>query len=134
MSAAATTAAAVTAFQAMFLYSGFDKMRGFENKVRTLQAKFLNRLSIEVPTGLATAGMIAVILLEIVGSLFLMYVALRRPTSQVWKDATKLVIACMVAFVVVVTLLYHIPDKRVIPLLSNLTTASGFVLMYQVLA
>ena len=129
----------VALYQSMFLFSGVKKIASFDAKVATLADKIQQRTSVRTPLSVARAGMIGAIVLEIVGSLYLIYVAMHAPSSPkrkdpLWRFVTTCVITAMVAFVVVATLLYHFPSgKRVIPALSNLTTASGFVFMWMAL-
>ena len=133
------TLTGVTLHQAMFAYSGVDKLHGFDAKVTTLVNKVAARTTIQLPRTLAALGMVGVILLEVLGSLYLvLYAAYATssptPPAPLWRDVTRVVIVLMVLFVVVVTFLYHPPiNGRVIPLLSNTTTAAGFLLMWRAL-
>lgn len=134
----ATTLTGVTLYQVMFAYSGANKIRDFDTKVDTLVAKVRQRTQLDLPRPLASLGMAGVILLEIVGSLVLILYAARAlfsdtPPSRTWKLMARCTLVLMILFVVTATLLYHPPTKRVIPFLSNVTTASGFILMWQAL-
>ena len=128
----------VSLYQVMFAHSGLDKLKGFDKKVDTLLRKVRERTTPTIPRELANLGMIGVILLEIVGSLYLVMYAIRKalvrePVSSIWKNVARLTIIMMIVFVIVVTYLYHYPDKRIIPMLSNLTTTAGFLLMWDAL-
>ena len=123
----------VSLYQLMFVYSGVNKLHHFDKKVDVLAQKVRDRTSLSPPREVAQAGMVGAIVLEVVGSLFLVYVALARPKGEVWRRCTAGVVLAFVVFVVLATLLYHFPDGkgRLIPALSNLTTATGFLFMWQ---
>lgn len=124
--------APVALYQAMFVVSGAKKIASFDAKVATLCDKIRERTSVTVPRAVASAGMVGAIVLEIVGSLVLIYAAsTARRRSSTWRFVATSIIGMFIVFVVVATLLYHFPSRtRMIPALSNLTTAAGFVLMW----
>ncbi len=116
---------AVVLFFVMFVYSGINKIQNFDKKVDTLEKK------IGVSDNLAKLGMALVILLEIVGSLYLVlyFTYLMDKKNEVYKKAAIATLVLFLLFMVVVTLLYHPPTKQKIPFLSNVTTFAGFLLM-----
>ena len=115
----------VTLFFVMFIYSGVNKIMKFDQKSSTL-AKKINCSEV-----VAKIGMVCVILLEILASLYLIfYTIFRKPDQKgfFYKFAMAMIIAFLI-FMVVVTIIYHPPGKTVIPFLSNLTTFAGLLLM-----
>ena len=111
-------------FYVMFLYSGVNKIFTFPKKVKILQKKT------NLPFFINVIGMIGVILLEILGSLLIIAYSLNL--AKIPKLIIKLIYILYLMFLVVVTLLYHPPTyKKIIPFLSNLTTFSGLLYLYQ---
>ena len=49
------------------------------------------------------------------------------------KETVKYIILIFIAFMIVVTPLYHPPNKAIIPFLANVTTTGGFLLIYNLL-
>lgn len=108
----------------MFIYSGFCKIFNFESKVRTLDKKLDNKL----PLSLLNFGMSLVILLEILGSIIVILgvVSINHPKiSKILLPLSTIVLILFLVFLVVVTLIYHPPNKAIIPFLSNVTTFGG---------
>ena len=119
---------------AMFVYSGVNKVARFDKKVNTLK----NKISCSLPV--ARIGMAGVIFLEIVLSIYLAAyffaaphllssprVPLRVTKALTWTALAS--VALFLAFLVVVTFIYHPPQrKRMIPFLSNVTVFGGFLL------
>jgi len=116
---------ATVMFFAMFIYSGVNKIMKFDQKVVTLKDKS------KVSDGLAKFGLILVIILEIVGSLYIIFYILffkdRQSTILYYLALT--VLFCFLLFMIVVTFLYHPPSDKIIPFLSNVTTFGGFLLI-----
>lgn len=116
---------AAVMFFAMFIYSGVNKIMKFDQKVVTLKDKS------KVSDGLAKFGLILVIILEIVGSLYIIFYILffkdRQSTILYYLALT--VLFCFLLFMIVVTFLYHPPSDKIIPFLSNVTTFGGFLLI-----
>ena len=108
----------------MFIYSGIMKIFNFNKKVKFLQKKT------KLPLVINQMGMIGVILLEVVGSLIIIFHYL-YPKQKIPVIIIKIIKALFLIFLVVVTLLYHPPSKKVmIPFLSNLTTFGGLLYMF----
>tara|TARA_B100000212_G_C27366385_1_gene530520 strand:+ start:986 stop:1312 length:327 start_codon:yes stop_codon:yes gene_type:complete len=108
----------------MFIYSGLNKILSFEDKVITLKKK----TNLIYPIN--ELGMIGVILLEIVGSLLILYYFFG---GKINKEIIKKICYIYFAFLIVVTFLYHPPHKKIIPFLSNLTTFGGLLLIYNLI-
>ena len=112
----------------MFIYSGIDKILNFKSKVQTLDNKFNSK----IPVILSNIAMILVILLEIVGSIIvIMSVAYinNLEISKILLPLCKIVLILFLVFLFVVTLIYHPPDKAMIPFLSNCTTFGGIAVL-----
>lgn len=109
-------------FFIMFIYSGFSKILNFSKKVSTLANKT------GLPYSINVLGMIGVIVLEIIGSLILLFDEIYPNKIPLWM--IKMIYLIYMAFMIVVTLLYHPPGKAMIPFLSNLTTFGGFMYIY----
>lgn len=113
---------AVFLFYIMFIYSGVNKINTFSKKVETLGKKT------GLPNIVNQLGMMGVILLEVVGSLLIMYDSYNKNViPKLLIDFIKLQ---FLLFLIVVTFLYHPPTEKIIPFLSNLTTFSGLLYMY----
>ena len=120
--------AAVVFMFIMFIYSGIDKILNFKSKVQILDNKFNSK----IPVLLSNIAMILVIILEIVGSIIvIMSVAyINNPEiSKILLPLCKIVLILFLVFLVVVTLIYHPPDKGMIPFLSNCTTFGGIAVL-----
>ena len=111
----------IVLFFIMFIYSGYSKILHFDKKTQTLGAKT------GLPHIINVIGMISVIVLEIIGSLLIIHYFLY---GQLSKELIKNILKVYLAFMVVVTFLYHPPTDKLIPFLSNVTTLGGFVLVY----
>ena len=88
---------------------------------------------------LAKAGMAGVILLEIVGSFILIYgvYLLRKDPNLIntpmFKKLVILTLILFMAFIVVVTVIYHPPGEgKMIPFMSNVSTLGGFGLLFYI--
>ncbi len=112
---------AILLYFIMFIVSGFTKIFGFTKKT-----KFLQSLT-GLPYQINALGMLGVILLEIIGSLIIIYYVW---FNNINRKYVKYVNILFLLFLVVVTCLYHPPNKQLIPFLSNLTTFSGLLLIY----
>ena len=115
---------AVLLFFIMFIYSGIMKILGFSKKTKHL--KTITHL----PSPINELGMIGVILLEIIGSLIILYYFWGGNIPQ---EIVKYTIGIFLLFLIVVTFLYHPPTDKIIPFLSNVTTFGGLLLIYNLL-
>lgn len=113
---------AICLFFIMFIYSGFRKITSFPSNVSVLQGKT------HLPLIINQLGMIGVILLEIVGASLLIYYELYPTSLPRWF--AQLIYLTFMAFMIVVTFLYHPPWDKMIPFLSNLTTFGAFLYIY----
>lgn len=118
---------AIIFFYIMFIYSGFDKIIHFSDKVNTLTKK------ISLPRFINSLAMVCVILLEIIGSFIIILYSLSLFTfPKIPKIVVKITYILFMIFLIVVTSIYHPPIsmKKLIPFLSNVTTFSGLLYMY----
>tara|TARA_B100000902_G_scaffold399435_1_gene470277 strand:+ start:692 stop:1057 length:366 start_codon:yes stop_codon:yes gene_type:complete len=109
-----------------FLYSGMNKISKFEKKVSTLEKK----TNYNFPTWLCEMGMVGVIILEIIGSLILIYTVCclnNKSNKKLLKNLSIFVIILFVLFIIVATIIYHPPgEDKMIPFMSNVSTIGGF--------
>ena len=115
---------AILLFFIMFIYSGFMKILNFKTKTEVLVSKT------NLPFPLNDLGMIGVILLEIIGSLLIIYYFW---FGGINKELIRNICMVFIVFLVVVTYLYHPPWDKLIPFLSNITTIGGMLLIYNLL-
>ena len=112
----------------MFIYSGVDKIINFNSKVQTLDTK----LDRKFPLWLVNLSMLLVILLEIVGSIIIILrvLYLQNPeVSKILLPFSNIVLILFLLFLIIVTALYHPPNKGLIPFLSNCTTFGGIAVL-----
>ena len=119
-------------FFIMFIYSGFGKIMNFQKKTKGLAKKT------GLPYPINELGMIGVILLEIIGALVVLYYFWfgefkYNNIKLISKETVKYIVLTFIAFMFVVTPLYHPPNKQMIAFLSNVTTTGGFLLIYNLL-
>ena len=116
---------AIFLFFIMFLYSGINKIFNFNKKTSNLQKK------IGMSFNICAFGMILVILLETIGTLILYYYYfINNKHDKIHKKYINLIYILFLLFVVVVTFIYHPPNDKIIPFLSNLTTFAGILYLY----
>ncbi len=112
----------------MFIYSGIDKIINFNSKVQTLDTK----LDKKFPLWLVNLSMALVIILEIVGSIIIILrvLYLQNPeVSRILLPLSNIVLILFLLFLIIVTALYHPPNKGVIPFLSNCSTFGGIAVL-----
>ena len=117
----------VVLFFIMFIYSGINKIPNFTKLVSGLAKKT------GLPSPINELGMIGVIILEIIGSLIVVYYFLFGEIGYLKKEYIKYICQLFIAFMIVVTPLYHPPHKQIIAFLSNVTTTGGFLLIYNMI-
>ena len=119
----------VLLFFIMFVFSGVGKIMNFQKKTKGLAKKT------KLPYPMNELGMIGVILLEIIGALIIVgYFWFPQITQKyIQKEYIKYICLSFIAFMVVVTPLYHPPHKQIIAFLSNVTTTGGFLLIYNMI-
>jgi hypothetical protein len=112
----------------MFVYSGYDKIVYFNSKITSLN----NKLSkYNLPNSILKFGMILVILLETLGPIIiLLRMILGKNSPNILKIFSNVTFVCYILFLIVVTLIYHPPNDKIIPFLSNCTTLGGIILMF----
>lgn len=115
---------AIVLFFIMFIYSGVNKIFNFSKKTLTLSKKT------NLPSPLNEIGMVGVILLEIIGSLLIIYYFFG---GNINKNIIKTILKIYLLFLIVVTLLYHPPTDKMIPFLSNVTTFGGMLLIHDLI-
>ena len=113
---------AIVLFFVMFIYSGVNKLSGFNKKVKILEKKT------GLPHIINLLGMTAVILLEVFGSLIMISHFMMRNLINI--QYIKYVNLLFLAFLIVVTFLYHPPNDKLNPFLSNMTTFGGLLYIY----
>lgn len=118
---------AILLFFIMFIYSGINKIPKFNKLVSGLEKKT------HLPYPINELGMIGVILLEIIGALVVLYYFWFGENKFITKQIIKYIIQIFILFMIVVTPLYHPPNKAIIPFLANVTTTGGFLLIYNLL-
>ena len=120
---------AVLLFFIMFIYSGFGKITSFQKKTKGLSKKT------GFPYPINELGMIGVILLEIIGSIIIVSYFLDKESTQkyITKEYIRYICLLLLAFMIVVTPLYHPPHKQIIAFLSNVTTFAGLLLIYNMI-
>lgn len=112
----------------MFIYSGIDKIIKYESKVETLYSKLDKKL----PSWLLNLSMVLVILLEILGSLIIILrvLLIKNPNlSKILLPLSNVVLILFLLFLIIVTSIYHPPNKGMIPFLSNCTTFGGLLVL-----
>lgn len=116
-----TKRVAIFLFFIMFIWSGISKIFNYSSKVTTLARKT------KLPYPLNDIGMVSVIILEIIGTILIVYYFFG---GNIDKKLVKYILQIYLLFMVVVTLLYHPPTDKIIPFLSNVTTTAGMLLIY----
>ena len=113
----------------MFIYSGLGKILDFQKKCKGLAKKT------NLPYPINELGMIGVIILEIIGSLIILsyFWFPKKTLKYIKKEYIKYICQLFIAFMIVVTPLYHPPNKQIIAFLSNVTTTGGFLLIYNMI-
>lgn len=106
----------------LYIHSGYQKTID-----TTKTAKYLQRKMPMLPINICMFGIIMVIILEVFGSLFLLYSAY---TDKYKKEAYYTVIA-FILFNIVVTFIFHNPFEKgeLLNFMKNLSITGGFVLL-----
>jgi len=115
-------------FFTMFMYSGIDKIKYFNDKVNTLNAK----LDSKFPIKLLNFGMGCVIVLEIIGTLIILSrIIMGKNSPHILNIFSNITFILFILFLIAVTLLYHpFSSKKPIPFLSNCTTIAGLIFLF----
>ena len=120
---------AVLLFFVMFVYSGIMKVMGFAKKTKGLSKKT------GFPYPINELGMLGVILLEVVGSLIIVFYFWGQDIFgiRLEKKYMQYLLQIYLLFLIVVTFLYHPPTEQLTHFLSNVTTFGGLLLIYNLL-
>ena len=106
------------------------KIENFNKKSSTLAKKINSNKYI------ADIGIILVILLEIIGSLYLISYIFNKNNKNnknIYRTLALICLALYLIFMIVVTFIYHPPTDKLIPFMSNLTTFGGFLLILYII-
>lgn len=114
----------ILCFFFMFIFSGIRKIFNYKDVVGGLTKKT------KFPYPINDLGIIGVILLEVIGSLIMIYYFFDGKIDNI---LIKNICLLFILFMIVVTPLYHPPNKNIIPFLSNLTILGGFILIYTII-
>jgi uncharacterized membrane protein YphA (DoxX/SURF4 family) len=108
----------------LYIYSGYEKILDLNKTAESLHSK-LNIL----PMNLCIIAIIGVIILELFGSLFIIY-SVYNNTNK--KEVYYTIIA-FILFNIMATLLYHYPNnhKQLMNFLKNLSITGGFVFLLE---
>lgn len=106
----------------LYIHSGYEKTID-----TTKTAKYLQRKLPMLSTNICIFGIILVIILEVFGSLFVLYSAY---TGKYKKEAYYTVIA-FIFFNIVVTYIFHNPYEKgeFLNFMKNLSITGGFILL-----
>jgi uncharacterized membrane protein YphA (DoxX/SURF4 family) len=117
------TIIAATLLLAMFLMSGIHKISTFQKAVDNLQSK------LNLDTSVAQLGISAVILLEIIAPIVIIYYLYTRQ----YKTYASLSILGLIAFTILATIVYHPPDfsnyYKSVPFWANVSLIGGLLLL-----
>ena len=108
---------------ALYILSGYDKTKDISGTATGLK----NKTNLNLPMNLFTLAIIIVILLEVVGSLFILY-STYTDKHKVQAAYTTLALA---GFTILATLIYHQPtsQKEYYAFLKNLGLIGGLLLL-----
>lgn len=114
-------------FFIMFVYSGIDKIKYFNDKVNTLNTK-LNSI---FPLKFLNFVMGCVIALEIIGPvIILLRIILGKNSPDILNIFSNIIFVLFIVFLLVVTPIYHpFSLQKPIPFLSNCTTLASIVFL-----
>ena len=108
----------------LYIYSGYEKILDLNKTAESLHSK-LNIL----PMNLCIIAIIGVIILELFGSLFIIYSVYNNTN----KEEVYYTIIAFILFNIMATLLYHYPNnhKQLMNFLKNLSITGGFVFLLE---
>ena len=109
---------------ALYVYSSYGKIMDINGTAESLHSK-LNML----PMNLCVLAIVGVIILELFGSLFVVY----SLYTKEYKKYLYYVVLAFILFNVLATILYHNPSnkKEIINFLKNLSITGGFILLLE---
>lgn len=108
----------------MYILAGINKIRTFDATVKSLEKHFFIKVPLEM---FYIISVILVIILQIVGSLLIIY---SMYTKKYEKYAYYACIGLAI-FTILATLLYHFPPQKgkYYPFVSNITALGGLLLL-----
>ena len=119
---------AIILFFVMFIYSGIMKIKNFDKKSSILAKKINSSKQI------ANIGIVMVILLEVICSLYIIfYILFNKKDKNIYRILALISVALFLIFMIVVTFIYHPPTDKLIPFMSNLTTFAGFLFILYII-
>jgi putative oxidoreductase len=109
----------------LYIYSSYGKIMDIDGTAISLHNKLLP--IVNFPMNLCVLAIIGVIILELFGSLFIIY----SIYTDKYKEYLYNVVLLFIVFNVVVTMLYHYPNnkKELVNFLKNLSITGGFILL-----
>lgn len=109
----------------LYIYSSYGKIMDVNGTAESLHGKLLP--VVKLPMSLCHLAIIGVIILELFGSLFVIY----STYTGKYKEYLYDVILIFIAFNILATMLYHFPDgkKELVNFLKNLSITGGFILL-----
>jgi uncharacterized membrane protein YphA (DoxX/SURF4 family) len=109
----------------LYIYSSYGKIIDINGTAESLHGKLLHVMNL--PMNLCQLAIIGVIILELFGSLFVLY----SIYTKEYKEYLYYVVLAFIAFNILATALYHNPfeKKELVNFLKNLSITGGFVLL-----
>jgi len=107
----------------LYIYSSYGKIVDVSGTATSLQQKT------NLPMLICTLGVIGVIILELFGSLFVIY----SIYTNKYKEYLYYTLWLFIIFNIVVTIIYHYPinKKELVNFLKNLSITGGFILLLE---
>jgi len=107
----------------LYIYSSYGKIVDVSGTATSLQQKT------NLPMLICTLGVIGVIILELFGSLFVIY----SIYTNKYKEYLYYTVWLFIIFNIVVTIIYHYPinKKELVNFLKNLSITGGFILLLE---
>tara|TARA_Y100000389_G_C17453544_1_gene516449 strand:+ start:740 stop:1060 length:321 start_codon:yes stop_codon:yes gene_type:complete len=104
------------------------KIKNFDKKSSILAKKINSSKQI------ANIGIVMVILLEVICSLYIIfYILFNKKDKNIYRILALISVALFLIFMIVVTFIYHPPTDKLIPFMSNLTTFAGFLFILYII-
>jgi putative oxidoreductase len=109
----------------LYVYSSYGKLMDINGTAESLHSKLLPIM--DLPMNLCQLAIIGVIILELFGSLFVVY----SIYTKEYKEYLYYVVLAFIGFNVLATILYHYPNnkKELVNFLKNLSITGGFILL-----
>ena len=109
----------------LYIYSSYGKIMDINGTAESLHSKLLPVVTL--PMSLCQLAIIGVIILELFGSLFVVY----SIYTKEYKEYLYNVVLAFIVFNILATILYHFPNgkKELVNFLKNLSITGGFILL-----